>query len=78
MATGVLDTVQVAITTGTVTSLVTSLFAWLNYRRRATQILLKFKNGDNELTVVCGNTDDMDRVLNSAQDFLHAHKPDNR
>ncbi|MGH3549671.1 MAG: effector-associated constant component EACC1 [Pseudonocardiaceae bacterium] len=59
-----LDTVQVAITSGTVGTLVTSLFAWLTHRRLTKKIFLKFHTDQgHEITLTCGSADDVSHVL---------------
>lgn len=59
-----LDAVQVAITSGTVGTLVTSLFAWLTHRRLTKKVFLKFRTEQGrEVTLTCGSVDDVSQVL---------------
>jgi hypothetical protein len=59
-----LDTVQVAITSGTVGTLITSLFAWLTHRRLTKKVFLKFHTEQgHEVTLTCGSADDVAQVL---------------
>lgn len=67
---GVLDTVEVALTSGTAGTLVTSLFAWLTHRRAAGRVKLKVRNGDRTIELTCGSADDAGTVLDRLGAFL--------
>jgi hypothetical protein len=63
-----LDTVQVVITSGTVGTLVTSLFAWLTHRRLTKKVFLKFRTEQgHEITLTCGSADDVSQVLDQVR-----------
>jgi hypothetical protein len=68
---GVLETVEVVLTSGTAATLVTSVFAWLTHRKSAGKVSLKIqtKLGEN-ITFTCGSADDAATILASAQNVL--------
>lgn len=66
-----LDTVQVAITSGTVGTLLTSLFAWLTHRRLTKKVFLKFRTEQGrEITLTCGSADDVSQVLEDVRTLI--------
>jgi hypothetical protein len=68
----VLETVSVALTTGTVTAFGKSLFGWLGRRRDAAKVTLKIKRSDGheEIELTCGSDDDAASVLTALRGFL--------
>jgi hypothetical protein len=68
---GALDAVQVMVTSGTATALVTSLFEWLRHRRTTKAVTLKIRDGKGrELDITCGSTDDAQALLDKMRSFL--------
>lgn len=67
----VLDTIEVVLTSGTATTLVTSVFAWLTHRKATSKVSLKIhtKRGD-DVTLTCGSSDDAQAVLFTVRKIL--------
>jgi hypothetical protein len=70
---GVLDSVVVAVTSGSATTFCTSLFGWLGRRKETQQVSLKIKrSGDiEELELDCDSPADAQQVLTSVRHFLN-------
>lgn len=68
---GVLEAVQVILTSGTAATLVTSLFAWLGHRRATSRVSLRVRTrrGD-DITLTCAPSDDVHAVLESVHKLL--------
>jgi hypothetical protein len=67
----VLDAVVVVVTSGTATTLCTSLFGFLTRSREAKKVTLKVKNATGaELELVCGTADDYREIAGTLQRFL--------
>lgn len=68
----VVDTLNVALTSGAAGVFAKSLFNWLARQKEAKKVTLKFKPADSlqvrELT--CGSADDAEQVLKALQEFL--------
>jgi hypothetical protein len=70
---GFADTLTVIVTSGTATTLVSSLFAWFNRRRESRNVSLKLHNADGrELELKCGSSDDAEKVLTQVGQFFGA------
>jgi len=67
---GVLDTVQVVLTSGTAGTFVTSLFAWLGHRRVAGRVKLKLRDGDRTAELTCGSADDANSLIEGISTFF--------
>jgi Effector Associated Constant Component 1 len=72
---GVLEAVQVVLTSGTATTLVTSLFAWLAHRRATSRVSLKFRTrrGD-DITLTYSASDDVHAVLETVHKFVEEER----
>lgn len=70
---GVLDSVVVAVTSGSAATFCTSLFGWLGRREEAQKVSLKIKrSGDvGELELDCGSPADAPQILTSVRRFLN-------
>lgn len=67
---GFADALTVIVTSGTATTLVSSLFGWLGRRRDSTIVSLKIRTaGGRELDLKCGSADDAERVLSQVRMF---------
>ncbi|WP_211260567.1 effector-associated constant component EACC1 [Amycolatopsis jejuensis] len=67
---GVLETIEVVVTSGAATTLCRSLFDWLARRRDARKVSLKLVRGEETLELSCGSEDDATRVISAARDFF--------
>jgi hypothetical protein len=67
---GVLDTVQVVLTSGTAGTLVTSLFAWLGHRKATNKVRLKVQIGETTVELTCGSTDDAGALIDRIRTML--------
>jgi Effector Associated Constant Component 1 len=72
MSGGLVDTVVVGLTsTSVITTVVKSLFTWLDRRNDASKIELDLKNKSGEqLKLQCGSTDDQKRIIESIRWFF--------
>jgi hypothetical protein len=61
---GIADAVTVIVTSGTATTLVSSVFAWLRRRNETKVVSLKLHNPDGrDLELKCGSSDDAEKLL---------------
>jgi hypothetical protein len=68
---GVLDAVEVVLTSGTASTLVTSVFAWLGHRRAAGRVRLKVHTDGRSVELTCGSADDAQTVIASLDKILN-------
>lgn len=70
---GVVDSVVVAVTSGSATAFCTSLFGWLGRRKETQRVSLKIKRSGavEELELSCGSPTDTDDILGSMRQFLN-------
>jgi hypothetical protein len=68
---GFTDALTVIVTSGTATTLVSSVFAWLGRRSEANVVSLKLNNADGcQLELKCGSGDDAERLLAQVRAFF--------
>lgn len=68
---GALDAVTLAISSGTASILVTSIFGWLKHRREARKVSLKLRDDSGrEFNLTCGSADDTDKIIDNIRRFL--------
>jgi hypothetical protein len=68
---GALDAVEVVLTSGTASALVTSLFTWLTQRRATGKVRLKIRAGDRSVDLTCGSADDAQALIDSITSILN-------
>lgn len=68
---GVLDTIQVVLTSGTAGSLVTSIIAWLGHRRATGKVTVKIPTARGQVIEMrCGSADDAQDILDKIDKIL--------
>jgi hypothetical protein len=68
---GFVDALTVIVTSGTATTLVSSLFAWLGRRGEAKVVSLKMRTVDGrEVDLKCGSSDDAERLLTQVRSLF--------
>jgi hypothetical protein len=68
---GIVDALTVVVTSGTATTLVSSVFAWLRRRKETNAVTLKFRNANgNELELACGSGADAEKLLTQVRVFF--------
>jgi hypothetical protein len=61
---GIADSITVIVTSGTATTLVSSVFAWLRRRKETNAVSLKLRNvNGRELELTCGSGTDAEKLL---------------
>jgi Effector Associated Constant Component 1 len=68
---GALDAVEVVLTSGTASALVTSLFTWLIQRRKNGKVRLKIRAGNRTVDLTCGSADDAQALIDSIKSILN-------
>ena len=67
---GLADALTVIVTSGTATTLVSSVFGWLARTRESKIVSLKLRNADGrELELKCGSSDDAEQILSQVRPF---------
>jgi hypothetical protein len=68
---GIADALTVIVTSGTATTLVSSVFAWLRRRKETNAVSLKLRNaGGRELELTCGSGVDAEKLLAQVRAFF--------